>query len=164
MKEIHSQTVTRTSLHISVRKSGTNPPHCKQTYQKPILHNQKIPKPSNDALQYPPGKATVGFGGDDIDGGAVAQIIVERVFGLGQWHVAATFDLSFTVAFWDQFISFKFPLWGIIVSCAVLCCAGSGVGLLQCCVDGVSHRYPVDAEAEVEIHGYLAGGRFSELV
>ena len=40
----------------------------------------------------------LGPGGDDVNCGAVAEIVVEGIFGRGQDDIAAAFDLEFAVA------------------------------------------------------------------
>ena len=84
--------------------------------------------------------------GYDVDGRAIAQIIVERVFGLGKRYIAAFLELEPTISFRFQ-IEFD-GREGYV----------GGLRLLPCCIDGVPHRYLVDVETEVEKHGYLGVG------
>lgn len=65
---------------------------------------------------------------------AIAQVIVKGVFALRKWHVATSCNLEVTVA---MNVSLIQPLHA---RCA-------GIELLHGRVDGVFHRYFVDAEA-----------------
>ena len=51
------------------------------TYQKPPLLDQIVPKPLYDAFQDAPRQAVARLRRHDVDCGAIAQVIVEGVFG-----------------------------------------------------------------------------------
>lgn len=70
----------------------------KRTHHKPALRDQKIIKPLHDALQNQPSEPMAWISRHDMNRGAIAQIVFERVLGCGKRHVAASGDLHVAIA------------------------------------------------------------------
>ena len=88
---------------VSAKPVMTGGLHRKQSrgfglpYHVPALLDQEIPKPLDNSLQDRPSNPVAWLDGYDMDRRTIAQIIVERVFGLGKRSIAASLDLELTI-------------------------------------------------------------------
>ena len=86
------------SLKIFLRVSGPVKENTfRLTYHKAALVNQEIFKSLQDCFQYPPSNAMPWFRRYNIYRGAIAQVVVERVFSSRKWHITARPKLEVTV-------------------------------------------------------------------
>ena len=60
----------------------------KLTHQIPFPHYQEVPEPLHNVHQDSPSKAISHVCRYDMNRSSVAQVIVERVFRDGKWHIA----------------------------------------------------------------------------